>query len=63
MLELSLWNVMYDGLLRLVLPVNVKIIGSADGLALVCIAKKLPAAETVTNASIQIVIPWIRSME
>lgn len=57
-----LWNVMYDGVLRLVLPANVKIIGFADDIALVSVAKELPDAVTITNVSIQIVRSWLRSM-
>lgn len=57
-----LWNSMYDGVLRLDLPGSVKIVGFADDIALVCTAKELTEAETVTNASIQIVRSWLRSM-
>lgn len=57
-----LWNVMYDGVLRLELPERVKIVGFADDIALVCVAKELVEAETITNASIQIVRSWLGSM-
>lgn len=57
-----LWNVMYDGLLRLNLPDRVKIVGFADDIALVCEAKELLEAETITNASIQIIRTWLRTM-
>lgn len=57
-----LWNVMYDGVLRLNLPERVKIVGFADDIALVCEAKGLSEAETVTNASIQIVRSWLGTM-
>lgn len=57
-----LWNVMYDGVLRLIFPKNVQIVGFADDIALVCVAKELHVAQTITNASIQIVRSWLRSM-
>lgn len=34
-----LWNIMYDGLLRLVLPSNVKLVASADEIAVVIVPK------------------------
>lgn len=57
-----LWNIMYDAVLRLRLPDNVKIVGFADDIALVCVAKQLSTAETITNASVQIVRSWLSSV-
>lgn len=57
-----LWNVMYDGVLRLQLPDNVRIIGFADDIALVIVAKEIGEAKTVTEGSIQVVRSWLDSM-
>lgn len=57
-----LWNVMYDGVLKLKLPERAKIIGFADDIALVCVAKQLEEAEIVTNSCIRIVRSWLTSV-
>lgn len=57
-----LWNVMYNGILQLNLPVGVKTIGFADDIALVVSAPNLNEAKTVTNASISVVKSWLASM-
>ena len=40
-----LWNVMYDGNLRLNLPANAEIIGFADHIAILLVAKNIPQIE------------------
>lgn len=57
-----LWNVMYDGVLRLSLPERVKIIGFADDIALVIVAKTVDEAKTVTEGSVCVVRTWLASM-
>lgn len=57
-----LWNVMYNGILQLNLPVGVKIIGFADDIALVVIASDINEAKTVTDSSISVVKSWLASM-
>lgn len=57
-----LWNVMYDGVLRLPLPQRVKIVGFADDIAILCVARELPEAVTITNASIATVRSWLTSV-
>lgn len=57
-----LWNVMYDGVLKLKLPERANIIGFADDIALVCVAKQLEEAEIVTNSCIRIVRSWLTSV-
>lgn len=57
-----LWNVMYDGVLRLKLPDRVTIVGFADDIALVCVAKELGEVEAVANSAIQTVRSWLSSV-
>lgn len=57
-----LWNVMYDGILRLQLPGKVSIVGFADDIALVIVAKEIDEAKTVSEASIQVVRSWMNSV-
>lgn len=57
-----LWNVMYDGILRLQLPEKTSIVGFADDIALVIVAKEIDEAKTVSEASIQVVRAWLNSM-
>lgn len=57
-----LWNVMYNGILHLNLPVGVKTIGFADDIALLIVAAELNEARTVTNASVGVVKSWLNSM-
>lgn len=57
-----LWNVMYDGILRLALPNGVKIVGYADDIALISVAKHITEITTITNISIEIVRMWLGSV-
>lgn len=57
-----LWNVMYDGVLRLNLPERVRIIGFADDIALTIVAKNIGEAKIVAEASIEVVRAWLSSM-
>ena len=54
-----LWNVQYDGILRLELPQEVETIGYADDLALVVTAKGKIELETKANEAIHLVTEWI----
>ncbi|XP_070067221.1 uncharacterized protein, partial [Drosophila virilis] len=47
-----LWNIMYDGILRLELPIYTSIIGFADDVALVVVGKELKDVEESCNHSI-----------
>jgi len=44
-----LWNAMYDGILRITMPVGARLIGFAEDVAIVVTAKKLPNAERICN--------------
>lgn len=50
-----LWNVMYDGILKLHLPERTTIVGFADDVALVVTAKHLQEAELLCSASAAVV--------
>lgn len=54
-----LWNIMYDGVLRLPLPPGVKIIGFADDIAVVTVAKYTHEIETATNEAICRIKNWL----
>lgn len=56
-----LWNIMYDDVLRLCLPPGVKIIGFADDIAIVAVAKHIHQVEAATNIAIAQVQAWLES--
>ena len=49
MLGPLLWNVLYDGVLRLPLPKQVQIIGYAEDIAITVVAKGLGQLENLCN--------------
>lgn len=57
-----LWNIMYDGVLRLNLPERVKIIGFADDIALTIVGKTIDETRTVAESSIFVVKSWLNAM-
>lgn len=54
-----LWNVMYDEVLRLHLPERCRLIGFADDLALVVVAKQVREVEAAANKAIQTIASWL----
>ena len=48
-----LWNIMYNGVLRLRLPNGTTIVGFADDIAIVSVAKTVKAIEEKTNTAIR----------
>lgn len=56
-----LWNLMYDEVLRLPLPSEVNIIGFADDIAIVTVAKHIHEVEDKTNFAIAKVKTWLES--
>ncbi|KAH8271825.1 hypothetical protein KR044_007240, partial [Drosophila immigrans] len=55
----TLWNLMYDGILRLRLPPGVKMIGFADDVAIVAVGKHLRELEIATNRAIVQAREWL----
>lgn len=56
-----LWIIMYDGVLRLNLPKGVQIIGFADDIAIVTVAKHIHEVEAATNEAIRLVRQWLEN--
>ncbi|XP_070067110.1 uncharacterized protein [Drosophila virilis] len=54
-----LWNVMYDGVLHLCLPEGNTIIGFADNIAVVTVAKNLDEVTLRSSAAIDRIIDWL----
>nr|XP_041632162.1 uncharacterized protein LOC121502542 [Drosophila kikkawai] len=54
-----LWNTMYNGVLNLPLSSNTTIVGFADDVALVVVAKELADAEMAANSAIRAVESWL----
>lgn len=61
-LELILWNVIYDNVLRFEIPNEAKTLGFADNIAIEVAAKILEEAEDNYNETIQIVKRWLLSV-
>jgi len=56
-----LWNVMYDGILRITMPEGARVIGFADDVAIEVTAKKLPDAERICNEAGKRASAWLDS--
>jgi len=54
-----LWNVMYDGILRQVLPEGCTVVGFADDIALVTVAKTLEEITDRCSLSIDTLMCWL----
>lgn len=55
-----LWIIMYNGVLQLRLPKGVKIVGFADDIAIVVVAKQIQEVETAANEAIRLVREWLQ---
>nr|CAI5853259.1 unnamed protein product [Callosobruchus analis] len=55
-----LWNILYDGVLRLKLPVNSKTVGYADDLAVVTFARDEVGLTHVTNEALRAIDSWMK---
>ncbi|KAA5590522.1 hypothetical protein F3H15_36375, partial [Pseudomonas aeruginosa] len=55
-----LWNILYDGVLRLELGDGAQLIGFADDLALVVSAKKEAELMAITNVALQKISAWMK---
>lgn len=58
-LGLTLWNVFYDDLLRVALPLGASLVGFADDVAVVAIARTTPLLEAVMNGALATVFRWL----
>ncbi|KAA5634955.1 hypothetical protein F3G63_34325, partial [Pseudomonas aeruginosa] len=56
----TLWNILYDGVLRLELGDGAQLIGFADDLALVVSAKKEAELMAITNVALQKISAWMK---
>lgn len=57
-----LWNIMYDGLLRLPFPRSVKLVAYADDVAVVIVAKHLDEIKHVFGKTFEQINRWMDSM-
>lgn len=57
-----LWNIMYDDVLRLHVPEEAKVIGFADDIAIVAVAKSIEEIEGICNSTIAIICRWLVSV-
>lgn len=58
-----LWNIMYDGILRLELPEKTTIVGFADDIAIVVTAKHIHEIEAAINAAVAKIKNWLVANE
>lgn len=56
-----LWNTMYDGVLNIPVPEGCKIIGFADDIAVVIVAKHIPEIENTANDVIARAKSWLET--
>lgn len=56
-----LWNVMYDGVLKLPLPSGSTIVGFADDIAVVAVAKTIEEIQGKINESVKKVREWLQN--
>lgn len=54
-----MWNLMYDGILRLILPKGVKLIGFADDIAVIAVAKYIHEVEAALNEAVDVIKRWL----
>ncbi|XP_068148345.1 uncharacterized protein [Drosophila tropicalis] len=57
----TLWNVMYDTVLRLDMPTDTRIVGFVDDIAIVTVAKDIQQAEENTNAAVFRILEWMEA--
>lgn len=58
----TLWNVMYDGIFKLPIPEEAKIVGFADDAALIVVAKHREEVVQICNWSIKVIHEWLNNM-
>ena len=57
-----LWNIMYDGLLKLILPRDVKLVAFADDVAVVIVGKHLKDIKFTFGKTFEVVRRWMDSV-
>lgn len=57
-----LWNIMYDGILRITFASPVKLIGYADDIAVVVVAKSLAEVHMVFNEAMEKIVMWLNTV-
>jgi len=57
----TLWNVMYDGILRLAIPSEARIVGFADDIAIVVVAKHKEEIVEICNRTVRLIQRWLSS--
>jgi len=57
-----LWNIVYDGVMRLALPAGCDLTCYADDVALTVVSKHLKTVEIICNAAIQRISDWLLSV-
>lgn len=58
-LGLTMWNIFYDGLLRLRLPEGVSLVGFTDDIAIVTVNHTTEGKESATNKVLRQIGAWI----
>lgn len=57
-----LWNTLYDGLLKLLLPRAVKLVAFADDVALVIVAKHLEDINNLFDITFTKIYQWMKTV-
>lgn len=57
-----LWNIIYDGLLRLVMPSEARLVAFADDVALLIVAKHLEEINFVFDITFETIRRWMDSV-
>lgn len=57
----TLWNVMYDGVLRLPIPNEAQVVGFADDIAVVVVAKHKEEIVEICNRTVRCIQQWLAS--
>lgn len=55
-----LWNIMYNGVLNVTVPERTRIVGFADDIAVVTVAKTIDEVQNATNAAIRQIRRWLQ---
>ena len=59
----TLWNIYYDGVLRIPVPRSVNLVAYADDLAIVTVEKDAKKLQDTTNKAIDTVLRWMKSKQ